>query len=299
MKAVKIAGGIIGFAAACAALYPLVVTKIFPDDGIKIIRDSQRQPVILTADKLNSPVVQSRVRIDSELISKGAVHIVTNELAFGSNGKLVAPHVRIFATRVLGGTLDVSGSNAQEFGGHGDSAGTIFVLAARVKDTDMIASGGNGKIGSKGKDGSPGRDGRCTSKILQGQRWVGATDGGNGSNGQDGGNGGSGGDVKLLLAMNEHPYQPKPNVNGGQPGEGGHKGKGGKGGKGCAGPGGIQASHPGGLDGSPGNPGIRGEPGTFISRDIKFRNVKKNLDNVNLSSSNELKIAMEKIFGEE
>ncbi len=297
-KITAVVVGTIGFVAACVTLYPWAITKICPEDGIALIQDSQQLLQVLNIDELDSPVLHPRIQIDKELVSQNHVKIVTNELVFKPEGKLIAPDITIFATRISGGELNVRGSDAQKPGATGGHAGTIFIGAATLKDTKIDASGGNGKKGGKGNNGSEGRDGRCTSRLLQGQRWIGATDGGHGSNGQNGGNGGNGGEVTLLLAMNEHPYQPEPNVNGGQPGEGGAGGKGGKGGKGCAGPGGIQASHPDGLDGSPGDPGIGGEPGTFVSRDVNFRNVKKILDDVNLSAPNELKTAMETILGE-
>ena len=298
-RVLAIVVGAIGFTAACVTLYPWTIAKIFPEDGIELIPDSHQSPVVLNSDDLNSPVVYPRVRIDSELASQNQVQIVTNELVIESEGKLVAPHITIFATRVSGGTLDVRGSDAQQHGASGGNAGTIFIVAANVKDTNIVASGGIGKNGSKGEDGSQGRTGRCTSRLIERKKWIGATDGGSGSNGKDGGNGGNGGDVTLLLAINEHPYQPQPNVNGGKRGEGGPGGTGGRGGRGCTGLGGFQADHPDGSDGSRGYSGIDGEMGTFVSRNINFRNVKKILVDVKSWDTNKWKLARKTISGEE
>ena len=287
----------VGFIAACIALYPWILDTFFPEDRITLVNESELPPLGMNFDQTDKPIVYSRINIDSELVFQNKIQIVTNELNFGPEGKLVAPQIDIFATRVSGGTLDVSGNNAQEFGDSGEEAGTIFIAAASVKDTKFIASGGNGKKGENGSTGKKGKNGQCAaSKKLGGDGWIGAKDGGKGSDGKEGGDGGNGGNVKLLLAINQHPYRPEPNVNGGQPGEGGEGGKGGKGGKGCTGLGGTQDSHPKGHDGNSGDKGILGSLGNFISRDIKFRYVKNILEDSNIAVSSQLEAAKQIIL---
>ena len=287
----------VGFIAACIALYAWILPKIFPEDKFKLVNALELPAAELTFVQVDKPIVHSRIHIDRKLVSQNKVQIVTNELVFGPEGKLVAPHIDVFATRVSGGTLDVSGKNVQELGASGENAGTIFITAASVKDTEFIASGGNGKKGKDGSNGKNGRNGQCShSKSLGGAGWKSATDGGRGSDGETGGRGGNGGDVTLLLAIYQHPYRPEPNVNSGQPGEGGEEGRGGKGGTGCVGLGGTQDTHPNGQDGKSGDKGNPGSSGKFISRDIKFRNVKKILDNSNISESNQLEAAKQRIL---
>ena len=281
------------FVAVAVAFDSKIVNLVFPQD-ISLVIDSHQPPLVLTNNNLKLPIINPTVRIDYELNSPSQIHIVANDLIFGSEGKLVAPSITIFATRVSDGMLDVSGKNAEYDGEAGNHAGTVFIASASVNGTKIDASGGFGQNGSKGWNGRRGRNGKCN--LFSG--WSRATNGENGDDGKDGGNGGNGGNVILLLGLNKHPYSPLPYVSGGQPGMGGQGGRGGWGGRGCADLGGIQSKTRDGSRGRDGGNGAEGLNGIVVSKKLNFRKVKKMLDDINLSEADKLEAVKEILKGD-
>lgn len=289
-RALLFATGTIGFAAAVVQLIPLVLAP--PDDTEIVLVSSAEEPYILDQDAANrlvGPVVAGKVRIDEIVETDTPVYVLTNLLQFGERGVLNAPAIAIFATRVVGGELDVSGAKGPDgttpessrgsSGDHGDSGlpgGWIFLAAARVEGTRIEASGGAGGRGEDGRDGASGRDGECDG--FGG--YVGARNGGAGGRGGNGGAGGDGGEVAIFVPANGSNYV-LPNISAGSPGESGRGGQGGRGGTGCAGLGGIQDGHPDGPPGDDGDPGADGEDGAVVLfQSVSFARVKAALDAV-------------------
>ncbi len=269
-KAKIIVGSVVtavGFAAAVVGLYDKVFPPT-PDERIRLVKESNTV-VISSPDFGHQPIIADRVTVEGVVVAGAPVHIVANHLDFGASGRIEAREVTIFATRVTGGFLDVSGVDGDSSNRDGSHAGSVFVAAARFDRTRVDATGGPGANGSNGRDGLDGRNGDCAGFG----KWQGAQRGGDGAPGEDGGDGGNGGSVTLLLSTLDG--FPDPNVAGGNGGEPGKGGRGGAGGTGCAGLGGIQGDEPDGRNGIDGDPGTDGAAGTTVMRKIRFRDVSK------------------------
>ena len=255
----------VGFLAAVVALHE----KLFParDDEIRLVTSSA-DVVLSSADLQNRVIAGNEVFVDGAVVASSPIFIVANHLDFGESGRIKAPEITIFSTRITGGLLDVSGADADASISGGANAGDIFVAAARIDRTRFRATGGSGANGRNGMDGLPGRDGDCAGFG----NWRSAQRGGDGAPGEDGGDGGNGGTVTLLVWATDG--FPDPNVDGGNGGEPGQGGRRGGGGTGCIGLGGAQGDQPAGRNGIDGDPGTHGAEGTTVVRAIRFREVR-------------------------
>lgn len=256
--------GAVGFIAAVVGLHE----KLFPasDDEIRLVKSDAH--VVISASNLNQVITGNKVVVDGAVVASSPIYIVANHLDFGDSGRLKAPEITIFSTRITGGILDVSGADADASIRNGASAGDIFVAAARIDRTRFRATGGAGANGGNGTDGISGRDGDCAGFGD----WKSAHRGGDGGPGEDGGDGGNGGTVTLLVwAMDGFPDPDVAGGNGGEPGKGG---RGGTGGTGCIGLGGFQGDQPSGRNGIDGDPGTDGAEGPAVERAIRFREVR-------------------------
>ena len=282
--------GAIGLAAALVSLYPVVFPPT-PDNEILLIPSPNIPNDLspLQAADFKQLVIRSEVSINEPVEVDSPVYVVANHLSFGERGVLKAPEITIFATNVTGGRLDVSGSNATEEGKDGLKGGSIFVAAAHLQGTVIVAEGGNGARGQRGRGGSRGRVGRCSGFG----RWRKAQNGGSGGRGGKGGSGGPGGTVTVVVSK-EHGF-PAANarVDGGDYGQGGQGGPGGPGGSGCTGLGGTQRAAPAGPAGPSGDSGDLGEDGVVVIQEIGFRDVKEavgdNLGSINIAKLNAAK----------
>ena len=274
----------VGFAAALIAIYQFFAGPIPPAE---ILLAPQSETFVVSSSTLetNLPIVGDKVVVGEQLVSDDAIYIVANHLLFEEPGSLRAPEIVIFAPRITGGNLDVSGVAATFPEKPGTAGGSIFVAAARLEGTQLDSSGGNGADGQDGEDGRPGRDGECGSSLLGGD-WVGATDGGHGEDGEDGGDGGDGGTITMIVS--ELDGFPDPIIARGFGGNPGARGRGMRGGSGCTGLGGTQASHSPGSNGNEGNPGQHGEPGTLVQKQVHFEQVKQAMEDVNLTDNGTL-----------
>ena len=258
----------VGFVAAVVALYD----RLFPasDDEIRLVTSAAA--VVLSSSDLkndlkNQVIVGDEVIVDGAVVASSPIFIVANHVDFGESGRIKAPEITIFSTRVTGGLLDVSGADADASTTRGANAGDIFVAAARIDRTRFRATGGTGANGRNGMDGPPGREGDCAGFG----NWRSARRGGDGAPGEDGGDGGNGGTVTLLVWATDG--FPDPNVDGGNGGEPGQGGRGGSGGTGCIGLGGAQGDQPSGRNGIDGDPGTDGAEGVAVVREIRLREV--------------------------
>ena len=282
--------GAIGLAAALVALYPVVFPPT-PDNKILLI-PSRNTPEdlspIQTAD-FKQPVIRTEVSINEPVEVDSPVYVMTNRLSFGEGGILKAPEITIFATNVTGGRLDASGDNATEEGKDGSKGGSIFVAAAHIQGTVIVAEGGRGARGQRGRGGVHGRAGRCSG--FGG--WRKAQTGGGGGQGGKGGSGGPGGTVTIVVSK-EHGF-PAANarVDGGDYGQGGQGGPGGPGGSGCTNIGGTQRAAPAGPAGPAGDSGDHGDDGVVVIQEVGFRDVKEavgdDLGSINVAKLNEAK----------
>jgi hypothetical protein len=201
-----------------------------------------------------SVFVADRVAIDGVVTLPAGALIAGNEVSFANGAKISSRDVTIIATRVEGGQIDASGVTPAGPGAQGQSGGTVFIAAAVIRGTSIVADGSDGRRGSDGEPGTNGRDGECDG--FGGYR--GANPGGQGGHGGRGGDGGSGG--RIVVFVNS-VSRPDTSVSPGKSGAGGAGGPGGRGGAGCIGLGGSQPTQQNGIPGASGDEGSRGQPG--------------------------------------
>lgn len=234
------------------------VTQAEPPDtaGADDASSVREIDVTLTSTTDFSRVVRGRtVSAMDSITARQAVYLVAERVELSNGAALRAPTIWIFADEIIGGTLDVSGSDGAIGARDGTDAGSVYVLATRVSGVNIAAVGGTGADGGRGPAGGNGRDGSC--RGFGG--WRPAQRGGSGGRGEPGGNGGDAGDVRVIFGA---IYEPR-NISrtAGTGGTGGQGGPGGAGGDGCVGLGGAQSSAgsgssgPNGADGNDGGSG--------------------------------------------
>ena len=289
----------VGFVAAVITIVK-VLDRQTPDVEIQIVTEEtpketpkETPSVVLTpSEDIVQPIVGDTITVQGTVVFDEPVYIVGNHLDLGDSNRIKAPEINIISTRVIGGILDASGTDAESPGGDGANAGSIFIASAKIHNTHFLTAGGNGANGRNGRNGANGRDGECGPGILN--KWKGAHAGGNGEPGGNGGAGGNGGTVSLLVSQEDG--FPEPNVAGGTGGQGGQGGQGGTGGRGCTGLGGSQASQPNGQTGTDGTGGNNGENGRVVKEGIKFRDVKEIIDESDLRNIESLRNARQKLL---
>ena len=281
-------GPALGVVAALIAIYQFIPET--PDVQIDLVARSD--PTVLATRHLtaNRPVVADTLVVAEPILAHEPVHIVANHLQFGDSGSLAGHDIIVFATRITAGRITANGAAGKSPGEMGSAGGEIQIVAARIDGTIIEATGGRGANGEDGAGGLPGGNGDCAGFG----RWVGATDGGNGQNGMNGSRGGDGGQIRLLVA--EDGGFPAPRATGGQGGSPGVGGPGGPGGTGCTGLGGSQSSHPNGQPGRDGDRGQAGATGGVLQREIRFRDVKGALENVDLADVHALRAVVERLW---
>lgn len=290
-----IAVSIVGFVAALITIYiffvPLIAERIPP---WRLVRDAPSVTVV-TASTVG-PIVGDRVIVPAEFLTDDEVYIVANHLEFNASGSnenpmVRAPRIVVFAERVTGGILDVSGADGEGPGEAGSHGGELIVVASRLHDTVLAARGGNGGSGRDGADGRPGRDGECGPGIFG--DFVGSTAGGSGENAGDGGAAGDGGRISLFV---RRQGGFSASTDGGNGGAGGVGGRGGRGGSGCSGLGGNQPTRSSGPDGRDGGTGSEGRPGAFLTNEIRFAEVKRAIREIDLGNASALPERLDEIL---
>ena len=138
---------------------------------------------------------------------------MAESVSLKNDAVLRASQIWIFADKVAGGSLDVSGIDGTTENRDGSDAGSVYVLARRIDRVNMKAVGGNGFPGGPGSRGRNGRNGSCAG--FGG--WRPAQRGGNGGQGEPGG---KAGDVRIVFGISDTPQ----NVNR-SPGNEGEEGK--------------------------------------------------------------------------
>lgn len=141
--------------------------------------------------------------------------LYAERISFGASSVLKGRDLTLIAREIEGGRIDVSG-------GEGEDGGRMLVAASVVRNTVMIARGGDGapgKDGERGKNGVHGRDGidgDCgPAGHASGEAGYG-TDGKPGDHGGAGGRSGSGGEIALLVFRRDQaetdvePESPEP-----------------------------------------------------------------------------------------
>ncbi len=219
------------------------------------------------------PVITARhIRVTGPVRLLGPRLIVANEIEFAPSARILSPagQLTVIATRIRGGTLDVSGRAGQDgrsYGGagqDGENGGVILVAAAQFTDVTIAADGANAGDGQDGYTGTAGRNGFC------GPRGFGLAERGtSGGVGGDAGNGGSGGLVTAWYGIASPTLHAAP----GKAGIAGRGGPGGRGGLGCRGVRGAQKNQTAGNEGAAGRPGSAGREGIVSRRHVEFAGV--------------------------